>query len=351
VRREVPESTEIELVSKVTSADTLPESLKQSAVGAGDHFLKITGALVMYRRQMQPVLRPRTLTQQTYVIESFARYNKDMAIKAVKAKHVAEWLAHMEVQASTVRARISVIRTFFKWAQERDLLRRDPTIGIRVPRQPRALPRSLSLDDLRQLGSALPDVRAKLIVSLMVDMGLRAGEVAGLEMADVDLFSNVARIVGKGGHERMLPIPEGTRYFLDAYIQERGRGGGFLIRSYKDEHLGISPGCVSNLLTQWFKDAGIKAERYDGRSAHALRHTTAENLYRHGVDLRTIAAAMGHASPTTTWIYLRHRENVETLRQVMGQRMIDEVRPPLRGVPAPYDRPSHLKEAGGGLGA
>lgn len=294
--------------------------------------MRVRAAGVIYRRQHRGVLRPRTLVQHGYIIEGFAAWSGNMAVRAVRARHVAEWAASMEVAASTTRNRISVIRGFFRWCVRMCYTKHDPTIDVAVPRQPRLAPRSMTADDLRTLSAVLPDHRARVIVGFMLICGLRAGEVADLEMADIDLFSNTMRVVGKGGHERVLPIPEGMRYYLDPYLTERGRGGGKLIRSHRDPHLGVTPNYVSCLVSRWMRTAGVKAGRYDGVSAHALRHTTAENLYRHGVDLRTIAAAMGHMSPTTTWTYLRHRANVEDLREVMGQALLDEPRPRLAPV-------------------
>lgn len=301
-------------------------------VGAGQVVL-ISSALIMYRRHHTGVLRPNTLRNRTYTVEMFQRHTNNMALKAVKEKHVQEWIGSMEVGASTIRERVSSLRQFFRWAVDMRMVKHDPTLRIKVPRQPRSAPRSMTLDALTELGNTLPDHRARTIVALMLHMGLRAGEVAGLEMADIDLFSNTMRVVGKGGHERVLPVPQVVRVWLDPYLAERGRGGGKVIRSQTHPSRGINPHTVSHLVTKWMREAGVKAGAYDGRSAHALRHTMCENLFRHGVDLRTIAAAAGHASPTTTWTYLRHTATVEQLRDVMGMQIIEEQRPSLRAMP------------------
>lgn len=299
--------------------------------GGGGQIVLISSALIMYRRHHQHVLRPRTLKNRVYTVELFARYTSNMALKAVKERHVHGWLASMEVSAATIRERLSSMRQFFRWGVDARLIRVDPTARIKTPRQPRGAPRSMVLEDLKRLGEVLPDSRARTIVALMLHLGLRAGEVASLEMADIDLYSNVMRIAGKGGHERVLPIPEVVRFWMDPYLRERGRGGGKLIRSYTGPD-GLGARTISYMVTRWMHEAGLKSGAYDGRSAHALRHTMCENLYRHGVDLRTIAAAAGHASPTTTWTYLRHAASVEQLRDVMGQQIIEEPRVSLRPV-------------------
>lgn len=297
--------------------------------------MRLDTGIRSYHRHQRAVLRPRTLNDRRYTLEAFCEHTNNPQLRSVKAKHISDWLASMDVSAATVRQRLSAVRCFFRWALEQRLVKIDPTATLRSPRQPRSAPRSFTLEQIRRLDAALPDARAVLIIALMLDMGLRAGEVARLELADLDLFSGVARIVGKGGHERLLPITPMVRSRLDVYLNERGRGAGPLIRSKNDPRLGIRVNRITNMVGEWMTDAGVKESRYDGRSAHALRHSTAENLYRHGVDLRTIAAALGHASPTTTWIYLRHTHSVEDLRAVMGQEYVDEARPTLRAVPGP----------------
>lgn len=310
-------------VAPQTLNPTPPDADDPAAFVGGDEIMRIGTAIAMYRRHMGNILRPRTLIEHRYILERFQRHTNNMAIRAVKAKHVQDWLAEMDVQASTLRHRISVLRAFFRWAQRQELVKRDPMVFVDVPKQPRAAPRALDLDSLRALRTTLPDNRARLICTLMRHMGLRAGEVAGLEMADVNLFDNTMRITGKGGHTRILPIPPVVREHLDPYLGERGRGGGRLIRSHRNPKEGISAHAVSTLVAGWMRDAGIKAAAHDGVSAHALRHTCAEALYQHQVDVRLISKVMGHVEPTTTWEYLRFSANVEEMRPVLGQPIIE----------------------------
>jgi site-specific recombinase XerD len=192
----------------------------------------------------------------------------------------------------------------------------------------------------RALGRVLPDARAQTIISLGVFEGLRRAEICGLELGDVSFATGTIRVVGKGGHQRDLPLTETTRYFLEQYMgEERGKGGGALIRS-RTTGGHLTPSSLGHLVSAWMKEAGIKEKAWDGRSTHALRHSMAGSLYNRGVDLRTIASALGHASPTTTWVYLRHQHDLNMLRQVMGQPLVDEpVRQLERVMKLPYEMP------------
>lgn len=280
--------------------------------------MHLTACHAMYLRQMHGVLRPTTLREHKTVIRGLVDKIGDMEIRAVRVTHLQDWIAGQQVQASTIRHRISVVRSFFRWAQEHQIIRHDPMVGIRAPRQPRAVPRAIPEQDVNELIRGLRDNRARLVIGLMLHLGLRVGEVSRLEMADFDFVNETVRIIGKGGHERILPLVAPLRPFLADYLAERGRQSGPVIMSKKQAGKGINANTLSHLVSEWMDYCGIKGSAYDGRSAHALRHTMCETLYAAGTDLRTIAAAAGHASPTTTWKYLRHNTSVDELRAVMG---------------------------------
>lgn len=316
----------------------------ESELGAALHdggIVRVGAAVNLYIRYMRPLYRADTIRGRRQTLERFARHHPQLAIKAVKPRHVTDWLAEQHNGPASTRTLLSHLRCFFRWAVEHGHLKNSPTLLVRSPKQPRGIPRSLTLEELRAVGTALPDERAVLIITLMIDLGLRRGEVSRLDVADVDMRAKLVRIQGKGGHERLLPITPAVELAIAQYVGVRGRMAGPLIRSSIAPYGGILPDTIGKLVSRWLKDAGVKEDAFDGRSAHALRHSMAENLYRHGTDLRTIAAALGHASPSTTWIYLRSSQSVEDLRAVMGQQYIDEPRPHLRPV---YETPNSAKK-------
>ena len=114
----------------------------------------------------------------------------------------------------------------------------------------------------------------------MVQQGLRCCEVARLQLGDLDRVNGLMLIVGKGGHERVLPIIEETAEAVDAYLTEYPAFAGPLVRSYSDPHRGLASATITKLVRVWVGDAGIKRARHDGVSAHAFRHTAATDMLR-----------------------------------------------------------------------
>ncbi len=142
---------------------------------AGAHML-ISRALLEYRRANRNVLAPLTLRNRTYTIESLMGHvGRQTHLQTLDRTDIADWLAAMEVSASTLRIRLSDVRAFVHWCQDYGLLHHDPTTRIRLPRLARQAPRALKDDQIAALWDALPDARARAVISLMAGMGLRAG--------------------------------------------------------------------------------------------------------------------------------------------------------------------------------
>jgi integrase/recombinase XerC len=162
-----------------------------------------------------------------------------------------------------------------------------------------------------------------LIVALGVGLGLRRAEICGLEVGDWDAYSRtvIVRHQSKGGHQRVLPVPDHVAQCIERYIGSRiGGGAGPLIRATDRPWKGITANRVGFLITQWMFAAGLKTSIHDGKSTHALRHSFAQMLYRHGgdSDLRLIQHALGHSHLASTEIYMRATIDTERLRNAMA---------------------------------
>jgi integrase len=155
--------------------------------------------------------------------------------------------------------------------------------------------------------------RDAALVALMA-IGLRRAEVVALDLADLDVHTGALRIEGKGGRERIAWLTNGSRAAVDAWIEARGSEPGALFHgTYR--HGGrrsdrITAAGLRDALRRRCLAAGV-----DGFSPHDLRRTFAGEALDAGVDLPTVQAIMGHASPTTTARYDRRPE--ETRRTAM----------------------------------
>ncbi len=234
-------------------------------------------------------------------------------------RDIEKWLESRSGRsAATRRSEFSEVRSFCQWLARRRHVRVDPTAELPAIKVPRRLPRALPADKVAKLLATVPDARAVLMCLLMVQEGLRCGEVSALQVGDIDFNERTARVVGKGQHERFLPLSDETWRALVAYLREHPATSGPLVRSYRVEWRSLAGDTISGLVSEWMSLAGIKRYRRDGVSAHSLRHTSATDMLRSGAHLRDVQHALGHAHLATTETYLPLV--VHDLREAMGGR-------------------------------
>src|SRR5690606_37757423 len=106
----------------------------------------------------------------------------------------------------------------------------DPTAEVERVRQPRSVPRALRQQDIVRLYHALPDLRARLIVTLMLEGGLRCVEVSRLDWEDWDPVAETITVKGKGAHERVLPVTSTLGRVLDEWAAVAGVVAGPIVR-------------------------------------------------------------------------------------------------------------------------
>lgn len=250
------------------------------------------------------------------VRRTLLRFSEHAGVEAgeLSAAHVEAFLSSCSIAASTRRNRYSTVRTFCRWLVEQGHIGQDPTATLKAPRQPRAVPRAYNPPIVARLLEVAPDARARLICLLEVQEGLRACEVARLEVGDIDFGERLMLVRGKAGRERILPLSDETWDALGGYLRDHPAHAGPLIRSYNDPTAGICAAYVVHMMGRWLRDAGIPRG-----GGHGLRHTMATQLLRSGADVRDVQTALGHATLTSTQIYLPFSD-ARRLRHVMGGR-------------------------------
>lgn len=306
-------------ISQEHLGEALGLTQRQRAVGDWDrrmtstpHFGTMVLAYVDERRRRKE-LRPGSVSTTRYALGTFVKSaGWDLQVKRLRPAHIEKWMERGNHTPATLRNQLSIVRSFCRWLVRRGHIKADPTLDITTPRQPRYLPRGLQLPKVSAAFDKAPDTRAALILSLMVQEGLRCCEVANLEHGDIDLAERLILVRGKGGHERALPLTDETWRALHAYLAEHPASVGPLIRSYSRPHRGIGAQHISVLVSQWLHDADVAA------TAHALRHTAATDMLRAGAHVRDVQHALGHQSLATTQKYLPWI--VGDLRDAMGGR-------------------------------
>jgi integrase/recombinase XerD len=270
-------------------------------------------------------LNTETAMRVGYRLRRFSDHFGRRPLSQLTVRHVEQWLVSIRhLSPGTRRLNLSNVSCLCQWLVDQGALGKDPTRGLSIAK-PRAVPRALSLDRAVALVShveQLDDPRARVIVALMLYCGLRCCEVSWADVDDYDDRARTLLVRGKGGHERVLPVPAPAAAILDIYLIGRGIVSGPLFQSQNSPGVALTPGSISRLVAGWMVDAGVKRARYDGRSAHALRHTCASDVLEACNDVRIVQKLLGHASVATTEIYLR-RVGLSKLRAAVEGRSYD----------------------------
>lgn len=252
------------------------------------------------------------------VLGQFAQVNPVECSRLTK-RHVERWLDSIEHLAqSTRRNRLTVVRGFCRWLVDEGMVKSDPCRRIKSLREPKRTPRALSAEQVAAILDACPDTRARVAVILMVQEGMRRGEVQALQVGDIDLVNRILIATGKGGHQRALFITEQARRAITDHLAVQGDVAGPLLRSYQHPSRGLHPETVSTIVRRAMKEAGVKKAPRDGVNPHALRHTALTDMLRAGAHIRDVQAVAGHQHLSTTETYLPLL--VGTLSDAMGGR-------------------------------
>ena len=202
---------------------------------------------------------------------------------------------------------LSALRSFFKFLREHKLRSDNPISTHKTPKIGRALPKDLSEADVEALIHA-PDIqtvlglRDRAMLEVLYACGLRVTELLNLRLELINLKQGYLRIVGKGNKERLVPMGQTARDWIEKYLTEARPA---LYKSATDYLFLTQLGGIMSRQNFWYAikryslQAGVQAEL----SPHTLRHAFATHLLNHGADLRVVQLLLGHSDLSTTQIY------------------------------------------------
>lgn len=199
------------------------------------------------------------------------------------------WMGSKAWARETRRGVRSSLRGFYRWATTTGRTTHDPAAALPSipPAQPRPRP---TPDRAYRLAIMAADVRERLMLRLAAECGLRRAEVAQVHSRDLveDLGGWSLVVHGKGARERVVPLPAS----LARELRMLGHGYAFP----GDDHGHLSPRWVGKLVTRLLPE---------GYTMHSLRHRFATKAYAVDRDVFTVQELLGHASPTTTRVYVQ----------------------------------------------
>jgi len=241
----------------------------------------------------------------------FKNRESHLSWESVDSDLIRDWMESMMDKgdmASTVNNSLSAVRSFFRFALARGLVEKDPAYAVKGPKKRKPLPqyvRESEMDRLIDLpevwGDSMKDVRARTIIILFYETGIRLAELVALDDQDVDFGMHQLKVTGKRNKQRIIPFGAELEETLRRYMKQR------------DEQI------VKQEQALLLNDKGQRVTRYQvasvvkrylslvttlkKRSPHVLRHSFATAMLNNGAGLESVRKLLGHESVATTEIY------------------------------------------------
>ena len=250
-------------------------------------------------------------TVQSYKndISSFAAWVEkypDIPIAKTTKSNINQYIAHLfksGLKSSSVNRKISTIKSFFIFLLKKKHILLSPVEDIDMVRQEKYLPVSMSETEVELLlkSHSLDSFigrRDRAMIEMLYATGMRISELINLKITDVDCNRLVAKVMGKGSKERLIPYGEIAADHLNMYLQDRkdiNSNEIFLSNRGKK----ITRGAFWNRIKLYLRKENLK----ESISPHTLRHAFATHLLNRGADLRSVQILLGHSDLSTTQIY------------------------------------------------
>ncbi len=252
-----------------------------------------------------------------FIEEKYSVYD----IATVNHYMVRSWLVHLmqnKISAKSINRKFSSLRTYFLFLLRQGVVDKNPTKKVIPPKIGKRLPSIIQKSEIERLLDDIifPDdfsgCRDKIIITILYNTGIRRSELINLSDNDIDFYSKVIKVLGKGNKERIIPMTEDMIQELKKYISVRN--GFFEKQKFNytvvtDKGNKMYPKFVYDVVTKYLSMVSSSKRR----GPHILRHSIATHLADEDVELNAIKTMLGHSNLSATQIYTHN--SVEKLKK------------------------------------
>ena len=247
-------------------------------------------------------------------LKHFEKFAKDLSDsfswETVDSDMVRDWMESMMDKgnsAATVSRRLSALKTFYRFALARRYVESDPVYSIKGPKKEKPLPQFVKESEMDELldrqawGDDYNNVRARTIIILFYETGMRLSELVNLDDKDVNFVTSEIKITGKGNKQRIVPFGDELKNTLLEF--RRLRDASVEVKTpalvVSDKGTRMSPSKVQDIVrSNLSRVCSLKK-----KSPHVLRHSFATAMLNHHVGIENLKKLLGHANISTTEIY------------------------------------------------
>ena len=272
-----------------------------------------------------------TVVSYSSSLKAFGLYYKsldeELTWNTVTSDIVRSWIVALldgGLAPAGVCPKLSAVKSFFRFLLKRGLVDVNPAYGVLAPKKGKPLPYFVSENDMNRL---LDDLEfpatyegelSKTLVTMLYATGMRASELIGLDLSDVDLRNSTVSVVGKRKKQRLIPMVPELVTALERYLvhREKVQNGksetqAFFVLEKSGRRISYAK------LRKLVRDTLANVTMQSKRSPHVLRHSFATSLLNNSADLQSVKELLGHEKLQTTAIYTH--TTFEELKKMYNQ--------------------------------
>lgn len=272
-----------------------------------------------------------TVVSYSSSLKAFELYYKsldeELTWNTVTSDIIRSWIVALldgGLAPAGVCPKLSAVKSFFRFLLKRGLVDFNPSYGVLAPKKGKPLPYFVSENDMNRL---LDDLEfpatyegelSKTLVTMLYATGMRASELIGLDLSDVDLRNSTVSVVGKRKKQRLIPMVPELVTALERYLvhREKVQDGksetqAFFVLEKSGRRISYAK------LRKLVRDTLANVTMQSKRSPHVLRHSFATSLLNNSADLQSVKELLGHEKLQTTAIYTH--TTFEELKKMYNQ--------------------------------
>jgi len=245
-----------------------------------------------------------------YTLRNYLAFNKQLLEHATKTpeqiqpQDIKNFLADKMTDKAPVSNILFLSSIRFAYTT---ILQKDPTAGIKRPKNEKKIPVVLTKQEVQDLINAAETIKSKLILQFLYSSGLRVSEIVNIKPVDLDFNENIGWVrEGKGKKDRMFILSQKLSKKLERFIKKHSDWN-YLFSKEKP----LTTRNIQKITQKATQKAGIEKEVHP----HTLRHSFATHLLDAGTDIRVIQECLGHSNISTTMIYTHiSKEQIKNIK-------------------------------------